>query len=253
MIFVVDTTSPTPPISFLSPSPPSSPRSSVSSNSLTRTPYMSTDPASYAHKSRSSGDCYTSLSQFKRSRQSLSPGDRPRLCSPSYSPPRPRLSPHAAYHPYTSPTQNHSRSRPPPEHRVHYTLHPGSPNHNSNLSTTVDYTRDQVYHHRRHSETTEHNIPTHSPRASSTRRRSAASEGQMNRRDQQSFNTAPPSPALWSDNIFYPQGALVWHAGSVWRCDSPHTSGSLALEVRTCLPMTLTSANAELTSLDDDR
>lgn len=42
---------------------------------------------------------------------------------------------------------------------------------------------------------------------------------------------ALPSPPLWSPNIFYPLGALVWYAGSVWRCDSPHTSGALAREV----------------------
>ncbi|RSH87811.1 uncharacterized protein EHS24_000328 [Apiotrichum porosum] len=41
---------------------------------------------------------------------------------------------------------------------------------------------------------------------------------------------ALPSPPLWSPNIFYPLGALVWYAGSVWRCDSPHTSGALARE-----------------------
>lgn len=42
---------------------------------------------------------------------------------------------------------------------------------------------------------------------------------------------APPPPPYWSLNVFYKRGTLVWYAGSVWRCDSPHTSGSLAREV----------------------
>jgi hypothetical protein len=36
---------------------------------------------------------------------------------------------------------------------------------------------------------------------------------------------------MWSANVFYPLNALVWYAGSVWRCESPHTSGSAAREV----------------------
>lgn len=42
---------------------------------------------------------------------------------------------------------------------------------------------------------------------------------------------APAPPPLWTENVFYQRGSLVSYAGSVWRCDSPHTSGSLAREV----------------------
>ncbi|TXT11986.1 uncharacterized protein COLE_02396 [Cutaneotrichosporon oleaginosum] len=41
---------------------------------------------------------------------------------------------------------------------------------------------------------------------------------------------APTPPPLWAPNVFYNRGSLVWYAGSVWRCDTPHTSGDLARE-----------------------
>jgi hypothetical protein len=42
---------------------------------------------------------------------------------------------------------------------------------------------------------------------------------------------APAPPPLWAPNVFFNRGSLVWYAGSVWRCDTPHTSGDLAREV----------------------
>lgn len=54
------------------------------------------------------------------------------------------------------------------------------------------------------------------------------------RNSQRSYGVPPAATSFpfWSPNVFYPQASLVWYAGSVWRCEAPHTSGALAREVR---------------------
>ncbi|BEI79589.1 hypothetical protein CcaverHIS002_0101180 [Cutaneotrichosporon cavernicola] len=45
------------------------------------------------------------------------------------------------------------------------------------------------------------------------------------------YSAPAPAPLpLWTPNVFYSRGSLVWYAGRVWRCDTPHTSGDLARE-----------------------
>lgn len=41
----------------------------------------------------------------------------------------------------------------------------------------------------------------------------------------------PPTPAFWQAGNYYQPGNLVWWAGSVWKCEKPHTSGPFNREV----------------------
>lgn len=51
---------------------------------------------------------------------------------------------------------------------------------------------------------------------------------------QQSFQApqGQPPPPFWQAGNYYQVGNLVWWAGSVWKCEKPHTSGPFNREVR---------------------
>lgn len=73
--------------------------------------------------------------------------------------------------------------------------------------------------------------------------------------NQHSFQShgQPPPPPFWQAGNYYQVGNIVWWAGSVWKCEKPHTSGPFNREVRFPAVPKLMAADNSAEPVDADR
>lgn len=145
--------------------------------------------------------------------------------------------PYHPYYPYSPPT-THSNLPPKSPHPTSHVSPPLSePPHQTETPSSSSITRPSAHHPTTSTPykpyTSSRNHPYTYPRPPSRQKSTQHKHHSAAMSQQQHpYNGQPAqSPPLWSPNIFYQLGSVVWYAGSVWRCDQPHTSGSLAREV----------------------